>query len=203
MSASSAPFPITWQVMIEPVPEQPPPSAADASFDELFEKGFTRIVRSLALVGADRATAEDLTQEAFCLTYQRWSEVCRYDNPIAWVAKTALNKWRQHRRTADRRHGLLAQVDPLHLVKENKDLDEVDKRLAIQRSLERLPQRQREAIVLHYILDQSLSDVALTLELAEGTVKAYLHDARHSLAHLMTDDGEGPNREGDWSGSER
>lgn len=189
--------------MIEPVPEQPVPPSADASFDKLFETGFTRVVRSLVLLGADRATAEDLVQEAFWTTYQRWNEVRRYGSPIAWVAKTALNKWRQHCRTADRRHGLLMQADPLQLAKENKDLTEVDKRLDIQRSLLQLPLGQREVIVLYYILDQSVSDIARTLEVADGTVKSQLYDARHALADLMTDDAAGPNPEGGSSGPER
>ncbi|MGW2787711.1 RNA polymerase sigma factor [Streptomyces populi] len=184
------------------MPEHSTP-AADLSFDELFETGFTRVVRSLVLLGADRGTAEDLAQEAFWTAYQRWNEVRPYDRPIAWVAKTALNKWRQYCRTADRRDGLLARADPLRLVKENKDLAEVDKRLDLRRSLLELPLGQREVIVLRYIIDQSVSDIARTLGRAEGTVKSQLFDARHALADLIADDGEGPNREGESSGPEQ
>ncbi|MEU9663891.1 RNA polymerase sigma factor [Streptomyces chartreusis] len=178
--------------MTEPAPEQPAPHASEAGFDQLFQTGFTRVVRSLLLLGADRSTAEDLAQEAFCTAYQRWDEICSYGSPIAWIAKTALNKWRQHCRISARRHGLLAQADPLQLVKQNRDLAEVDKRLDVQRCLLQLPLRQREVIVLHYILDQSVSSIARTLGVAEGTVKSQLYDARQSLADLMTDGSTGP-----------
>ncbi|MEV7243107.1 sigma-70 family RNA polymerase sigma factor [Streptomyces sp. NPDC093248] len=164
------------------------------TFDELYQQGFTRVVRSLVLVGADQATAEDLAQDAFCVTYGRWDEVCHYQSPIAWTAKTALNKWHQHSRTQGRRQGLLAKVSALRsLGREHRDLILVEKRLDVQRWLKQLPFRQREVIVLHYICDQSVSDIAVTLEISVGTVKSQLHDARQALTGLAAD-GDAENR---------
>ncbi|WP_190079744.1 RNA polymerase sigma factor [Streptomyces longisporoflavus] len=188
--------------MTEPAAEPPAPST-DESFDELFENGFTRLVRSLVLLGAGRATAEDLTQDAFGAAYEKWAEVAHYGHPIAWVARTALNMWRQHCRTAQRRDALLARADPRQLVKEYKDFSEVDRRLDIQRTLARLPLRQREVVVLHYILDQPVSAVARTLEVAEGTVKSQLYDARRTLAGLLAGEDAERDREGGSSGPDR
>jgi DNA-directed RNA polymerase specialized sigma24 family protein len=48
-----------------------------------------------------------------------------------------------------------------------------------------LPDRQRAVVVLHYIEDRSVLDVARVLGIAEGTVKATLAKARHSLARTL------------------
>ncbi|MFE0172257.1 RNA polymerase sigma factor [Streptomyces sp. NPDC059002] len=182
---------------------EPPVSSSEAAFDELFERGFTRMVRSLVLMGAGRATAEDLAQDAFWTACRKWHEVRLYDHPIAWVAKTALNMWRQHCRTAERREELLARADPAQLVKECEDFSEVDQRLDVRRALARLPIGQREVTVLHYILDQPVSVIARTLGLAEGTVKSQLYDARHALADLLADEDAERDREGGSSGPDR
>ncbi|MET9566285.1 RNA polymerase sigma factor [Streptomyces tauricus] len=187
--------------MIEPIPE-PPTTRPSQLFDELFEEGFARVVRSLVLMGAGRAIAEDLAQDAFWTAYERWDEVGLYDHPLAWVGRTALNMWRQYCRTAHRREGLLAQADPWQLVNEGKDLVETDRRIDVQRALAQLPLRQREVVVLHYIFDQPVRVVARILEIAEGTVKSQLSDARRTLA-LMAGEGAERNRQGGLSGPER
>jgi RNA polymerase sigma-70 factor (ECF subfamily) len=49
-----------------------------------------------------------------------------------------------------------------------------------------LPDRQRAVVVLHYVEDRSVLDVAEVLGIAEGTVKATLSRARRTLARTMT-----------------
>jgi RNA polymerase sigma-70 factor (ECF subfamily) len=49
------------------------------------------------------------------------------------------------------------------------------------KEVRRLPSRQAQAIALHYIEDRSISEVALILGVAEGTVKALLHQGREKL----------------------
>ncbi|MGW3031269.1 RNA polymerase sigma factor [Streptomyces sp. NPDC001178] len=173
--------------MIEPAPEPSPAATEAKSFNELFMTGFARIVRSLVFLGANRATAEDLAAEAFVTAYERWQDICHYDSPIDWVAKVAVNKWRQHCRTAKRRTDLALQEAPARIMGANNDLAVADKRIDVRRCVQRLPERQREVIVLHYILDQTVSAIAFTLGVAEGTVKSQLHDARRTLADLMAD----------------
>jgi RNA polymerase sigma-70 factor, ECF subfamily len=186
--------------MIEPAPEHPTQPTATAAFDDLFKIGFTRVVRTLVLMGARLSVAEEHAQEAFFIAYTRWDEVRSKSSPIAWVARTAINKWVQDCRTDDRRHGLLERAGLLRLTKESNDPGDVDERLDTQRLLQQLPERQREVMVLHYILDQSVRDIARTLEVAEGTVKSQLYDARHSLASkAQTEDNQG----GDTSERER
>ena len=58
-------------------------------------------------------------------------------------------------------------------------------RLALMAALRRLPAAQREAIALHHLADLPVAEVALTLGVPEGTVKARLSRGRAALAELL------------------
>jgi RNA polymerase sigma-70 factor (ECF subfamily) len=49
----------------------------------------------------------------------------------------------------------------------------------------RLPPRQAQAVVLHYVEDLTVADIASVLGVAEGTVKALLHQARERLRRQL------------------
>ena len=48
-----------------------------------------------------------------------------------------------------------------------------------------LPRQQAKVLALHYYEDLPVADIAVVLELAEGTVKAHLHKGRASLARRL------------------
>lgn len=180
--------------MIEPVPEPPSDTPAVGGFDELFMAGFAQVVRSVIFWGASRVTAEDLAQEAFITALEKWDDVRCLDSPIAWVARTAVNKWLQYCRTTKRRNDLISQAAPARTVEATDDLAVVERRLDVQRLLRRLPDGQREVIVLHYIVDQPVSAIARTLGVSVGTVKSQLYDARRTLDGLIAEEYRPPTR---------
>jgi RNA polymerase sigma-70 factor (ECF subfamily) len=49
-------------------------------------------------------------------------------------------------------------------------------------ALATLPPRQRQAVVLHYLADVSIAEIAAMTGTSEGTIKSWLHRARISLA---------------------
>jgi RNA polymerase sigma-70 factor (ECF subfamily) len=50
------------------------------------------------------------------------------------------------------------------------------------RAVRELPRRQAAVVALHYVEDRSVAEIATVLEIAEGTVKAHLHQARAALS---------------------
>ncbi len=54
------------------------------------------------------------------------------------------------------------------------------------RALRRLPHRQREVAVLHYLMDLPVADIAALVGLSEGGVKNALFHARHALATALS-----------------
>ena len=60
-------------------------------------------------------------------------------------------------------------------------------RLSVREAIATLPARQREAVVLRYLADLSLADVADAMGCAIGTVKATLHQAMQSMRVELDD----------------
>jgi RNA polymerase sigma factor (sigma-70 family) len=50
----------------------------------------------------------------------------------------------------------------------------------------RLPVRQQQVVVLHYVTDLNVAEIGETLGLAPGTVKAHLHRARQQLKTTLS-----------------
>ena len=63
--------------------------------------------------------------------------------------------------------------------------------LDLHRALGRLAPRHREVLVLHYVAELPLDEVARQLRLPLGTVKSRLHRARGALAEQVGDEREG------------
>jgi RNA polymerase sigma-70 factor (ECF subfamily) len=64
----------------------------------------------------------------------------------------------------------------------------------VHRLLAGLSRRQREVVVLHYLLDQSVAAIAGELDIAEGTVKATLNRARTALSTAMSSEDSRPEK---------
>jgi RNA polymerase sigma-70 factor (ECF subfamily) len=56
------------------------------------------------------------------------------------------------------------------------------------RAIATLPANQRRAIVLHYLGDLSVSDIAAQEDVPENTVKSWLRRGRTALAALLGDE---------------
>lgn len=128
---------------------------------------------------ADMPAAQDVAQEAFARAWQRWPHVSGYDNPLAWVRRVSINlansRWRRLR-TA---RGFLERQREQHEAELNPD------HVMVVAALRKLPRNQREAIVLHYLADMPIDEVAQYLDAPLGTVKSWLHRGRASLAATL------------------
>lgn len=152
----------------------------DAGFDELFRESYAPLVRALAVGTGDDELAADAVQDAFLQALRRWRKVEAYDRPEAWVRRVAINKVIDQRRRGDRHERAvrtLAATDP--------GAREHDVSVDLQRALAALPLKQRLAVTLHYVADLPVAEVAALLDVADGTVKSNLSDARRALAPLL------------------
>jgi hypothetical protein len=82
----------------------------DGEFASFFPEVYPRMVGQLRLLTGDLASAEDIAQEAFVRAASRWRQLARYDQPEAWVRKTAFRLAIDHLRRAARHQGLLARL---------------------------------------------------------------------------------------------
>jgi RNA polymerase sigma-70 factor (ECF subfamily) len=173
-------------------PETPAAGTQHASFDELYAAHYGELTVQLHLYFGDRQEAHDVVQEAFCRAYARWRTISRYDDPVGWVRRVAWNlavsRWRRTRSAL------------LFLRRQARTEARVDgpspERVAVMTALAGLPAHQRRAVVLRYIGDLTVSQIAEREGVADGTVKSWLHRARTALAAQLdpADDLEGGAR---------
>jgi RNA polymerase sigma-70 factor, ECF subfamily len=145
-------------------------------FRDLYEREFGRVVRAVYLLVGDRTLAEDAAQEAFARALARWRRIGSHPAPAGWVTTTALNVARRQ---------LRRQPEPPRPLEEGgRDEEE---RLSLLVVIRALPPRQQEAVVLHYLVDLPVAEVAAAMEVDEGTVKTHLFRARAAIAVALAD----------------
>jgi RNA polymerase sigma-70 factor (ECF subfamily) len=165
------------------VPAVPPvPAGRVTDFDAFYLANFDRFIVQLHAYTADMGTAQDVVQEAFARALQRWSRVSTYDNPEAWVRRVAWNlatsNWR---RIARFNTFMRKQTVEKHVAEPSPD------RVMLVKALATLPESQRRAVVLHYLGDLSVNDIAQQERVAPGTVKSWLHRGRTALAAALSE----------------
>lgn len=151
--------------------------AAAEDFAAFFTASRPRLFRALVLVTGCAGDAEDALQEAYTRAAARWGQL---DEPEAWVRTVALNlardgyRRRVVRARAHRRAGPAPDVP---------DLDPTA--VAVAAALRTLSAEHREVLVLHYLVDLTVEDVARQLGRPSGTVKAQLVRARAAMAAAL------------------
>ena len=144
-------------------------------FADFYQRTRDRCLRAVLAGTGDRAMAEDLVAEAFARAWASWPKVSRHPAPAAWVVRTALNIrvswWRRRRREA-----ALDGHDRAQPAGEGLGVDE-----AVLNAVRRLPQRQREVIVLRIWLDLDTNAVADVLGISARTVAVHLFRAIATL----------------------
>jgi RNA polymerase sigma factor (sigma-70 family) len=146
-----------------------------ARFDALYRESFPTITRSVAWIVGDAEVAREIAQDAFVALLVHWRKVSRYDNPGAWARRVAI---RDAIRVA-KRDGTRPLFPPSERAVET---DAASAAIDVWRAVSTLPPAQRAAVVLHYLHDLPVAEVATTLGCSEGTAKTHLSRARHTLA---------------------
>jgi RNA polymerase sigma-70 factor (sigma-E family) len=129
------------------------------------------LVRLAVLLVGDRASAEDIVQDAFLGLFRRWERLPDTSAPLAYVRVSVLNGCRTALRRRSRARSVVHFVEPPADSAEAVALLSEEQR-AVAGALRRLPERQREALVLRYYLDLSEAEIAAAMGISRGTVKS-------------------------------
>ena len=159
--------------------------ADDQAFEAFYQAVFPRLVGQLGLVTGDLAEAEDLVQEALARASARWSRLRAYDLPEAWVRRVALNLAADRTRRLRRKLAALARIGPPPAVPPTSE-----DALVVAAALRTLPLAHRQVLVLHYLADLSVDQVAGELGIRSSTVRGRLARARRVLATQLNDHAE-------------
>lgn len=145
---------------------------ADEAVTHLYAAHYRSLVRLAALLLRDTAAAEEVVQDSFVAMHGAWRRLSDPDKALAYLRQSVVNRSRsalRHRSVVQRHpttvppHGASAEQGAM-LALEHQE---------VLAALRRLPQRQREVLVLRYYADLSEADIADALGVSRGAVKSH------------------------------
>jgi RNA polymerase sigma-70 factor (ECF subfamily) len=150
-------------------------------FGEVYERYFS-VVYAFALSRThDRTLAEDVTSETFRRALQGLSRFQWRDVPFtAWLIRIATNAWLD----TTRRERLTQPLETDVGLSDSR-IDAVEERALLFDLVAGLPQRQQAVLVLRFLEDRSIREVAALLSISEGAVKQLQQRALAGLRHKM------------------
>lgn len=167
-----------------PVPPARPMAAwgADDAVTHLYAAHYRSLVRLAALLLRETAAAEEVVQDSFVAMHGAWRRLSDPDRALAYLRQSVVNRSRsalRHRSVVERHAPGPAQ----HAASAEHGAMAALEHAAVLAALRRLPQRQREVLVLRYYADLSEAEIADTIGISRGAVKSH---ASRGMAALRT-----------------
>jgi RNA polymerase sigma-70 factor, ECF subfamily len=152
-----------------------------SSLEAFYREEYVSVLALVYGLSGSRSAAEDLTQEAFLRAYRDWRRVSEMESPDGWVRRVAVNlaRSRVRRLRSEASARLRLNARSVSMGEPSQESDD------FWREVRRLPHRQAQVLALHYIDDLSVTEIARVLGVADGTVKAHLHEGRRRLRRQL------------------
>lgn len=153
--------------------------AANGRFEDWYREAWPELVGSLTLHAPNVEAARDATAEALVQIYVKWDRVGTMQNPTGYayvVARNILRRRARRERIEQRLLGRERQpvVEPPAIVDPS-----------LWAALRDLPDRQRTAVALRYVLDLTQEQVAEAMQVSPGTAASTLNAARARLGDVL------------------
>jgi RNA polymerase sigma factor (sigma-70 family) len=159
-------------------------ASRDAEFTDFVQAASPSLLRAALVLLDSREDAEDALQVTLLRTYRRWEQA--KEAPQAYARAVLVNVCRERWRHRSRHPEVRLDVDELANVVSFAEA--VDRRHVLVRMLRRLPDIQREVLVCRYLLDATVAETAIALEIAEGTVKSAASRGLDQLRQRLYDE---------------
>ncbi len=143
-------------------------------------------VRYCSALSYGRMDTEDLVQDVLLSAYSRWEQIEQRGRFLHYLIRSARNRsisnWRKRRFKAEltERHArrlLAQQVSPEVLL----DIQ------LLYRTLDKLPEKQRDALVLFEVSGFSMKEIAEIQQTTVGAVKTKISRGRSRLRELLAE----------------
>ncbi len=134
--------------------------------------------------------APDMTQQAFMQVYRKIDQFAGQSKFETWLYRVAVNEALQHLRKKSRHKPQSLTHEPMSHHPSENERREV--RELLDRALDRLEPELRSIFVLREAEDLSYGEIAVAMEIPEGTVGSRLNRARRELRQYLTELGWEP-----------
>ncbi len=186
--ASGRSFPLAHP-MTDARPARDPAETAASFVEDLFARHQTEIFAFLFRMLRDEELAADLAQDTFVKAYRAYDRLGPPDNARAWLYQIA------HRVALDelRRRKIirfLPWTGESNGAAPSAERVAMDTRLSgpLARALERIPERQRAALLLAELHDLTGLELAAALDVSHVAARALLTRARDSLRRALAEE---------------
>ena len=153
--------------------------ADEASFEAMYRTELASMVALAATLTGSPHTGADLANEAMLRAYKQWAKVGVMERPGAWVRRVVINLAHDsHRRTA-------RQIRGMERLRSERPPGGQPSSQDFWVAVRELPERQRAAVVLRYVEDMPIDEIAAVLDVSDGTVRSSLFAARKTLATTL------------------
>lgn len=149
----------------------------EREYVEYFQPRLPQLHRLVVMLCGDADRADDIVQSAVTTLYTRWRQVRQVDNLDAYVRRSLVNAFLSERRRRWSRV-VLTETLPDRPAVAGQPADE---RLAIRAALKTLPPKQQAVLVLRFLCDLPVSEVAELVGCSPGTVKSQTSDGLAKL----------------------
>lgn len=156
---------------------------AAAAVSALYAGHALGLIRLAYIVLGNRQAAEDVVQDAFLGLYRRWPQLNEQAKALGYVRSSVLNGCRselRRRPTAD----LDGWNGPPVSSAESAVLTAEERREIIY-ALRRLPDRQREVLVLRFYLDLPDDQIAAAMRIGQSTVRSAAYRGLTALGRAL------------------
>ncbi|MFC0623352.1 SigE family RNA polymerase sigma factor [Kribbella deserti] len=160
-------------------------SRREQEFEEFAQARAAQLYRSAWLLCGSHYQAEDLVQETLAKIYARWHRPFRrIDNPAAYAQTTLTRTFLSGRRRRSKDEHSYAEVPDQAVPDATAG---TDVRLALMEVLMELPAPDRAVLVLRYLEDLSVDEVAARTGLSPGAVRNRSMRALKRIRGLVND----------------
>lgn len=159
---------------------------SSASFEELYQRYATDILRVCYFYLGDRQRAEDVCQDVFVRLIST-SPVLQEGREKAWLLKVAVNRCKDLWRGAWLKRVVLGSP-AFELVPGPDTIGQMADRQEMMEAINRLPADFKEVILLHYYQGYGIGEIAEMMDLPEGTISSRLSRGRKKLESILKGD---------------
>ncbi len=154
-----------------------------ATFEALVGPWVDEMYRAAAAIVGE-GDARDVTQDALVDAWRGFSTLRDPGRARAWLHAIVANRCRKHLRASHRRPMVITSDVP-EIGVEDRSAAALAERDRVDRAFVTLSADQRIAIVLHYVVDLSATEVAGVLSVPEGTIKSRIHAGMRRLREAL------------------
>jgi RNA polymerase sigma-70 factor (sigma-E family) len=162
---------------------------ASVGVTELYQAHAVGLIKLGVIMLGDRTAAEDVVQDAFFGLYRNWGRLSDPDNALAYARASVLNGCRAALRQRIRRERRLSAVADATTAESAESAVLLgEEHREVLAAVRRLPDRQREALVLRFYLGVSEEETARAMGISRGTVKSSTSRALAALGRMLKEE---------------